>query len=63
MPADPNHIYVFQDGVPQEAMIGSDVFWHYDSASNSIIFDKVPQGQVLVEIAYYYEEEEQDTGN
>lgn len=63
-PADPNHIYVFLDGVPQESTDGVDVYWHYDSASNSIIFDKVPQGQVLVEIAYYYEEEEgQDTGN
>ena len=63
VPADPSHIYVFWDGVPQESVIGSDVFWHYDSSSNSIIFDKVPQGQVLVEIAYYYEEVEQDTGS
>lgn len=63
-PADPNHIYVFLDGVPQESTDGTDMFWHYDSSSNSIIFDKVPQGQVLVEIAYYYEEEEgQDTGS
>lgn len=63
VPADPNHIYVFLDGVPQASTDGMDVFWHYDSITNSVVFDKVPQGQVLVEIAYYYEEEEQDTGS
>ena len=42
---------------------GVDTFWHYDAVSNSVIFDKVPSAHVLVEIAYYYGEEEQDTGN
>ena len=60
-PADPNHIYVFHDGVPVPDNDGTDTFWHYDASSNSIIFDKVPSAQVLVEIAYYYEEGEQDT--
>ena len=60
-PADPNHIYVFHDGVPVPNTDGTSIFWHYDAVSNSIIFDKVPSAQILVEIAYYYEE--QDTGN
>ncbi len=62
-PADPAHIYVFHDGVPVPATNGTDVFWHYDEPSNSVIFDKVPNAQILVEIAYYYEEEVQDTGS
>ena len=62
-PADTSHIYVFHDGVPVPATDGVDIFWHYDQLSNSVIFDKIPSAQVLVEIAYYYEEEDQDTGN
>ena len=60
-PADPSHIYIFYDGVPQPDTDGVDLFWHYESSSNKIIFDKVPQANVLVEIAYYYED--LDTGN
>ena len=62
-PSDPSHIYVFHDGVPVPDNDGVDTFWHYDAVSNSVIFDKVPSAHVLVEIAYYYGEEEQDTGN
>jgi len=60
IPADPNHIYIFMDGVEVPSVNGSDIYWHYDAGSNKIIFDKIPQANVLVEIAYYYEE--QDTG-
>ena len=60
-PADPSHIYVFYDGVPQPDTDGVDTFWHYDPSSNSIVFDKIPNSQILIEIAYYYLDE--DTGN
>ena len=60
-PADPAHIYVFMDGVVVPDMDGADALWHYESSRNTIIFDKMPSATVLVEIAYYYEE--QDTGN
>ena len=60
-PADPSHIYVFYDGVPQPDTDGVDIFWHYDPSSNSIVFDKIPNSQILIEIAYYYLDE--DTGN
>jgi hypothetical protein len=40
-------IFVFIDGHPS-----SD--WHYDSSRNVVVFDVIPDGDVLVEIAYEY---------
>ena len=60
-PTDTSHIYVFFDGVPVPDTDGTNNYWYYEPSTNSIVFEKVPDAQILVEIAYYYEE--QDTGN
>ena len=36
--------------------------WYYDSADNKVKFITIPGPSTLVEIAYYYEDEDLDTG-
>jgi hypothetical protein len=60
-PLDSEHIYVFHDGVPVLSEVNGVTQWHYEPIDNTIYFDIVPNSQILVEIAYYYDE--QDTGN
>lgn len=47
VPSDPNHIYVFVDGVEFYD-------WHYDASLNRVVFDVIPAENTLVELAYYY---------
>jgi len=46
----PQYLQVFYDGRP----VHPDE-WRFDSASNTVWFNPLPAGNVLVEIAYYYE--------
>jgi len=53
-PFDYSDIYVFVDGIIYS-------HWHYAPVDNRIYFDVIPGEGTLVEIAYYYDD--QDTGN
>ena len=46
-PANPDHIYVFVDGIE---FLG----WGYNEVENRIYFSDIPREESLVEIAYYY---------
>jgi len=56
VPAHEATIRVFHDGV-----LNWD--WYYEASDNTVQFTVVPSGNVLVEIAYHYEPEEEDTGD
>ena len=46
----PQYLQVFYNGVPAHPDE-----WRYDSATNTVKFNPLPRGGVLVEIAYYYQ--------
>jgi hypothetical protein len=46
----PQYLQVFYNGTPAHPNE-----WRYDSATNTVAFNPMPDGGVLVEIAYYYQ--------
>ena len=53
-PTDEDTIAVFHDGA-----LNTD--WYYQASDNTVYFTVVPEGNVLVEIAYHYEPEQSGT--
>ena len=47
---DPDSVRVFLDGV--DTTTG----WHYDASINAVVFDVIPDGGVLIEVAYIIDE-------
>jgi len=54
-PINEDAIHVFYNGVEWPQAIGTDFYWNYNVSENRVYFDKIPEGNSLVEIAYQYQ--------